>query len=154
MTSLRVLRVLGLVVALASSLLGAVLAVLPALVVGFVTLFYNSAGKALIFLGNLIGLLPNPFGAAGGGSSLPMFQQLDTHAGAVVLGSVVATILCSTATAVIVVSAQGRSGRHWLAVGLCCVAAAIAGGRAVMLSVIPAIAISLGHLTRQQLRRR
>jgi len=142
-----------LVVAVVSSLLGAVLAVLPALLIGFVTLFYNSAGGALIFLGNLIGLLPNPFGAVQDAASLPVFQQLDTHAGAVMLGSAVATILCSTAVAAIVVPAQGRSGRHWLTAGLCCIVASMTGGRAVTLSVIPAIAISIGHLTHQQWHR-
>jgi hypothetical protein len=50
---LRILRLSALIVAVASAFAGAVTAVLPALVVGLVTLFYNRAGGALTFLGNL-----------------------------------------------------------------------------------------------------
>ncbi|MEA2776528.1 MAG: hypothetical protein QOF90_1934, partial [Acetobacteraceae bacterium] len=62
----QILRVSILVIAVASALAGAVTAVLPALVVALVTLFYNSAGGALILLGDLIGLLPYPFGVVQG----------------------------------------------------------------------------------------
>jgi hypothetical protein len=127
-------------------LAGAVAAVLPALVVGFVSLFYNGAGGALIFLGNLIGLLPRPFAAVQGTSSLPPFRQLGINVDAVVLRSVAATILCSVAVAIVVVPTAGRNGRSWLVVGICCLLAAIAGGHPVALSVLPAIAISIGHL--------
>jgi hypothetical protein len=149
----RILRLSALVIAVASAFAGAVTAVLPALVVGLVTLFYNSAGGALILLGDLIGLLPHPFGVVQGTSSLPVFQQLDINAGAVVLWSAAATILCSVAAVVIVVAPTPvRNARSWLVTGLCCLLASIAGGRLVALSVIPAIAISIGHLTRQHMR--
>jgi hypothetical protein len=151
----RILRLVALVIAVASALAGAVASVLPALVVGLVSLFYNGAGGALIFLGNLIGLLPHPFAAVQGTSSLPAFRQLGTNVDAVVLRSVAATILCSIAVATIVVAPTGeRNGRPWLVVGICCLLAAIAGGHPVVLSVMPAIAISIGHLIWQRMRYR
>jgi hypothetical protein len=150
----RILRLGALAVAVASALAGAVAAVLPALVVGFVSLFYNGAGAALIFLGNLIGLLPHPFAAVQGTSSLPAFQQLGTNVDAVVLRSVAATILCSVAVAIAVAPAGGRNSRSWLVVGICCLLAAIAGGHPVALSVMPAIAISIGHLIYPRMRPR
>ena len=150
----RILRLVALVVAVASALAGAVAAVLPALVFGFVSLFYNGAGEALIFLGNLIGLLPRPFAAVQGTSSLPAFRQLGTNVDAVVLRSVAATILCSVAVAVAVAPTAGRDGRPWLVVGICCLLAAITGGHPVAWSVMPAIAISIGHLICPRMRYR
>jgi hypothetical protein len=90
----RILRLLPLAVAVVSAFTGAVAAVFPAMVVAFVTLFYNSAGGVLIFLGNLISLLPQPFSAAGSPSSLPAFPLLDMNTRAIVLWSVAASILC------------------------------------------------------------
>ena len=148
----RILHVSALVVAVASAFAGAVTAVLPALVVGLVTLFYNSAGGTLILLSDLIGLLPLPLGAVHSTSSLPVFQQLNTNGDAVVLRSAAATILCSVAAVVVVAPTRVGNARSWVVMGLCCLLASIVGGRSVAFSVIPAIAISVGHLTRQQMR--
>jgi hypothetical protein len=147
----RILRLAALVIAAASALAGAVAAVLPALVVGLASLFYNGAGGALIFLGNLVGLLPRPFGVIQGTSSLPVFRQLD--AGAVVLLSVAATVLCSVAAALVVAPTGDGNRRPWLVVGLCCLFAAIAGGHSVALCVIPAVAVSASQLIGRQLHR-
>jgi hypothetical protein len=149
---LQILRVSILVIAVASALAGAVTAVLPALVVALVTLFYNSAGGALILLGDLIGLLPYPFGVVQGTSSLPVFQQLNTNTDAVVLRSAAATLLCSVAAVVVVAPTRVRDAQSWVVMGLCCLFASVVGGRSVTWSVIPAIAISVGHLIRQQMR--
>jgi hypothetical protein len=148
----QILRVSILVIAVASALAGAVTAVLPALVVALLTLFYNSAGGALILLGDLIGLLPYPFGVVQGTSALPVFQQLNTNADAVVLRSVAATLLCSVAVVVVVAPTRVRDAQTWMVMGLCCLFASVVGGRSVAWCVIPAIAISAGHLTRQQMR--
>jgi hypothetical protein len=148
----QILRVSILVIAVASALAGAVTAVLPALVVALVTLFYNSAGGALILLGDLIGLLPYPFGVVQGTSSLPVFQQLNTNADAVVLRSAAATLLCSVAAVVVVAPTRVRDAQSWVVTGLCCLFASVVGGRSVAWSVIPAIAISVGHLIHQQMR--
>jgi hypothetical protein len=147
----RILGVLAPVVTVVSALAGAVVAVLSALVVGLVSLFYNGAGGALIFLGNLIGLLPRPFVAVSGTSSLPAFRQLGANVDAIVLRSVAATILCSVAVAIVVASTGGLNGRSWLAVGICCLLAALAGGHPVALSVMPAIAVSIGQLVWQRI---
>jgi hypothetical protein len=148
----RILGGVALVVTVASALAGAVAAVLSALVVGLVSLFYNGTGGALIFLGSLIGLLPRPFVAVNGTSSLPAFRQLGTNVDAIVLRSVAATILCSVAVAIVVASTGRRNGRSWLAVGLCCLLAAIVGDRPVALSVMPAVAVSIGQLVWQRRR--
>lgn len=152
------LRLIPTVVAALSALSGLVLAVLPALVVGFVTLFYNSAGGVLIFLGNLIGLVPDRLGTRPGGSSLPLFQQLDTHAGAIVLRSASAAILCSIALVAAVASlhaapARKGSSRPWLLVGSCCLLAAMVGGQMVTLAVLPAIVSSAAKLAHPRVRR-
>ena len=149
----RILRIAALVIAAASALAGAVTAVLPALVIGLVSLFYNGVGGALLFLGNLIGLLPHPFGTIQGTSSLPAFQQLHTNADVVVLRAVVATILCSVAAALVVAPRGGGDRRPWLTVGICCLLAAIVGGHSVALSVIPAVVVSVCHLIRRQRRK-
>jgi hypothetical protein len=147
----RMLRLAALAIAAASAMAGAVAAVLPALVLGFASLFYNGAGGALIFLGNLIGLLPHPLGVIQGPSSLPIFRQLDT--GAVVLLSVAATVLCSVAAALVVAPIGDGDRRPWLVVGLCCLVAAIAGGHSVALCVVPAVAVSVGQLIGRRLYR-
>ena len=53
------LHVTGRIVAtVVSAAAGAIVALLPVMVLGLVTLVYNSAGVMLIFLGSLINLLP------------------------------------------------------------------------------------------------
>lgn len=142
-----------LVIAVISALMGAVLSVLPALVLGLVTMFYNSTGGILIFLGSLLPTLPHPVIVSNGSSALPIFQQLGGNLGIIMVQSAIATLLCSIAAATMVMSlASGRNGRLWLMVGLCCLFAAIIGGRFVACAVVPAIAISIGYLIQDRVR--
>lgn len=80
---------------------------LPALILGLVTMFYNSAGGFLIFLGSLIPVLPHPVIAGHGSSGLPAFQQLDSDPGIVMLRSGAATLLCSIAATMMMVRPSG-----------------------------------------------
>jgi len=135
----RFLSVAALAVAVASVTAGAVLAILPALVLGLVTLFYDSAGGVLILLGSLVNLLPHPVVPGAGASSLPEFQMLRSDAALVLLRASIATVACAVAGAMMV----ARDRRPWVVSGLCCGAAAVAGGREVALALIPAIIVCI-----------
>jgi hypothetical protein len=146
---LKVFRRAGLAIAIASTAAGAIIAILPALVVAIVNLFYDSAGGVLILLGSLITLLPHPaLAPAGGGSSLPAFQTLDAHVGLVLLRSLSATVLCSAAFAAIAGECRRGSRTPWLTVAGGSLGAAIIAGHAAAIALSPAIAISVFHLAR------
>lgn len=148
------LRFAVLVTAITSAVMGAVLSVLPALILALVTLFYNSTGGILIFLGSLLFTLPHPVITGHGASTLPVFQHLNSDPVTVLLRSATGTLLCSIAAVVmIVVPRRGRSSRFWLMVTLCCLFAATAEGHSVALSVVPAMAISVGHLIHRWIHR-
>ncbi|MEA2740729.1 MAG: hypothetical protein QOH05_4036 [Acetobacteraceae bacterium] len=142
----RVLDLAVLGIAIASILAGAAISVLPALVIGMVDLFYNSAGGVLILLGSLANLLPHVAVSGAGGSGLPVFQTLGTNTAVVLLRSATGTVLCSIAAAMILASSPDRSHRSWLTIGLCCLAAAIVGGSAVAWALVPALAVSAFRL--------
>jgi hypothetical protein len=127
-------------VALVSLLAGAAIAVLPAIVVGLVNLFYNSAGGILILLGAIVNLLPHPTGPAPGSGSadLPVFQLLTTSTTAVVARSAAATILCAGAFMLLIAPDRRRYRRTWLTAGLCCLMAGLVGGELVALVLMPA----------------
>ena len=137
---------LALAVVSASTLAGAVLSVLPALVIGLVTLFYNSAGGVLILLGSLISVLPHPSAAAQGASSLPVFQILESGSAAALSRSAVGTILCSIAFTLVATPKRRQHTSIWLAIAACAALAAIAGGRIVGWTQAPAIALSAVHI--------
>ncbi len=121
---------------------------MPALVVGIVELFYNSAGGFLILLGGLINIVPRPAlpGGGGGGSSLPVFQVLGTETGLVMVRSVTGTVLCVVAAALLISSGAARKEPRWWLVGGCCFLAAIDGGWIVGLTLVPALAVCGGRL--------
>src|SRR6201996_9491745 len=133
-------RFVVLVVALTSLLAGAAIAVLPAMVLGLVKLFYNSAGGILILLGSIVNLLPHPSGAgSGAGSSdLPMFQLLTTSTTAVIIRSAAATVLCAIALMLLIAPDRRQARQSWLTAGLCSVLAALTGGELVALVLVPA----------------
>jgi hypothetical protein len=136
------------VIAVASAFAGAVVALLPALVLAMVSLFYNSFGGVLIFLGSLLSLLPHPVMPGEGGSWLPVFPQLDADNTVILIRSVVATVLCFLASTAMVASWGKQDLPLWLRFGLLCLLAAIAGGGSVAWLVLPAIAISVGQCVR------
>jgi hypothetical protein len=142
----RRLHVVALAIAAASTLAGAVVAIFPALVIGVVTLFYDSAGGVLILLGSLISLLPHPPATPQGGSALPIFQTLETGTGAVLLRSITATISCTMAFALLIASPRRADRRIWLIIGSCCVVASIAGEHAVAMTLLPAFLASISQL--------
>lgn len=132
----RLLRALAIVSALA----GAVVSLLPAVVIALVNLFYNSAGGVLILLGSLISLLPFPAGAGTGGSShLPYFQTLGSSVLLVAARSVGATGLCCLGFALLV---GGGRRPAWPAIIACCAGAALLGGTDTAVAVAPAAAAS------------
>ena len=143
----RVLQVMVLSIAVASMVAAAILALLPVMVLGLVTLFYNSIGGLLIFLGSLISLLPLSAGMSQGGSSLPIFQRLATDPGEIVLQSVSTATLCAIAATAIMAQDGKRNSRTWSVAGLCCLLASFVGGRLIMLCLMPAVVISVGHLS-------
>ena len=143
----RFLAFAALAVALASIVAGAVLSILPALVLGLVTLFYDSAGGVLILLGSLINLLPHPVVPTSGSSPLPEFQMLRSDAAFVLLRASIATVACAVAGAMMV----ARDRRPWIVSGLCCGAAAVAGGWEVALVLIPAIVVCVAGAARRRL---
>jgi hypothetical protein len=144
----RTLNMATLAIAVASILAGAVIAVLPAMVLALVHLFYNSAGGVLILLGNLLMLLPHPaLPSAPGGSSLPYFQMLQDHLGAVLFRSLSGTILCCAAFAILI--NDDRQDRRLAAiVTACCGLAALIAGHDVAIVLTPAIAVGLLRLAR------
>ena len=115
---------------------------MPALVVGIVELFYNSAGGFLVLLGRLVNLVPHPPTAGQGGSSLPALQVLGTETGFVLARSVIGTALCAIAAVLLLASRSDRREPSWLAVGICCVLGAVAGGWIVAATLVPALAVS------------
>ncbi|HVY15181.1 MAG TPA: hypothetical protein VHB27_08140 [Rhodopila sp.] len=132
-----------LAVAAASILAGAVIAILPALILSLVHLFYDSSGGILILLGNLLKLLPHPAFTPGAGGGLPIFQALEDHVGLVLFRSLTGAVLCSIAFTMLIARRRG-----WLVAACCCVAGLIAGHGAI-LALIPAIvfapAIAVGQ---------
>ena len=143
----RKLRLLVVIAAVSGVLAGAGLAMLPALVLGMVTMFYNGTGGILIFLGSLIPAMPHFADVGQGRSALPVFQQLESSPTTVILRSLAVTTLCAVAVALIMATYRRRSdGRFWLMAGLCCLLAAVAGGRLVAFCLIPAILASIGHV--------
>ncbi len=142
----RPLRLAILAIAVASTLAGAVIAILPALVLALVHLFYDSAGGVLILLGNLLMLLLHPaFAPGAGGSSLPVFQMLEDHWGIVLFRSLTGAILCSMAFAILI-NDRGQEKRFAWGVTICCALAALIVGHNAALALVPAIAVSLLRL--------
>lgn len=145
------LRLLPVLAAALSMLAGAVLSVLPALVVGLVRLFYNSAGGVLILLGSLIDLLPRPggigpggIGPAGvgpGGGGMPAFQALDTDTTTVLMQSVLGTVLCAAAFVIVLMAARRRDLSLPFAAAICALAAARLGGRNVAMALAPGMIV-------------
>ncbi|HQT78977.1 MAG: hypothetical protein B7Z80_20435 [Rhodospirillales bacterium 20-64-7] len=134
------------VIAAASTLAGAVVAIFPALVIGIVTLFYDSAGGVLIILGSLISVLPHPSSTGQGDSSLPIFQTLETGNSFVLLRSATATIACATAFALLVAPHRRCDRRIWLTAGLCCLLASIVGERTLAIVLLPALLASVSQI--------
>lgn len=114
------------------------------MVLAAVTLFYDSAGGVLIFLGSVLNLLPHPAVQNHGGSSLPLFQRLDTDNTIILLRSAGATVLTFIAGMTMIASWRDQDRRFWLIFGGLCTFAALAGGWTVACAVAPAIAISAG----------
>lgn len=127
-------------VAIASTIVGASFSALPVLILGLVTLFYDSVGGILILLGHLVSVWPAP--GAGAGSGLPAFQLLPGETAGILLRSVPATILCSVAAVTLIAPGRGRGRRDWTIAALCCVAAALLGGAPVAVGLAPAVVIS------------
>ncbi len=134
-------RLAGLAIAVGSCVVGAVVSLMPALVVGIVELFYNSAGGFLILLGGLVHLAPASVMPGGGGSSLPVFQVLGTDTGIVLAQSIIGAVLCVIAAALLLASRSTRKDPKWLVVGICCILAGIAGGWVVALMLVPALVV-------------
>ena len=142
----RFLGLAPLAVVFASVTVGAVLSIFPALVLGLVTLFYDSAGGVLVLIGSLISLLPHPVVPGAGSSSLPEFQMLRSDAGLVLFRAAISTVSCAVAGAMMI----ARDRRPWVISGLCCGVAAIAGGWEVALALMPAIGVCAGGLIRDR----
>jgi hypothetical protein len=137
-----------LAIAVVSTLAGAVIAILPAMIVTLVHLFYNSAGGVLILLGNLLMLLPHPAILPGaGGPSLPLFQMLEDHFGEVLFRSLSGAILCSIAFVTLINDDRQERRVAW-AVTACCGLAALIAGHDVAIALAPAIAVGLLRLVR------
>ena len=130
------------IIALTSCIAGAVVSLMPALVVGLLQLFYNTAGGFLLLLGRLVTLVPDPAVPGQGRSSLPPLQYLGTESGLTLLRSATGTALCAIAAVLLLASRSGRREPGWLAVGLCCGLAAVAGGWTVAATLAPALAAS------------
>jgi hypothetical protein len=144
----RTLRLALLAIAVASTLAGAVIAILPALVLALVHLFYDSAGGVLILLGHLLMLLLQPaLTPSAGGSSLPVFQMLRDHPEMVLFRSLTGAILCSVAF-VILINDRGQERRFAWAVTACCALAALIVGHNAAIALLPAIAVGLLRLVR------
>jgi hypothetical protein len=137
-----------LAIAVASTLAGAVIAILPAMILALVHLFYNSAGGVLILLGHLLMLLPHPaFSPSAGGPSLPLFQTLEDHLGEVLFRSLSGTVLCSIAFAILINDDRQERRFAW-PVTACCGLAALIAGHDAAIALTPAIAVGVLRLVR------
>lgn len=137
------LRVTLWLIAIASAAAGAVLAVLPAVVIALISLFYNSLGDVLTLIGTFIGLIPgDPLPSQGSGAA-PVFPFLHAGMTLTILRSVAATALGSVATFMLVSTPAMRPRGAWIAIGLCCAAAAAIGGHQASVVLLPAIVVSV-----------
>lgn len=133
-------------VAIASAAAGAVLAVLPAVIIVLISLFYNSLGDVLTLIGTFLGLIPgNPLPSQGSGAP-PVFPFLHVGMTVIVLRSVAATALGSVATFMLVTTRAIQPRGFWVGIGLCCVAAAVIGGHQAGLVLLPAIVVSVAGI--------